>query len=127
MTTIETSPTRLQTALNAVFKLSTREVAAELAERLGLKLTALIGGVTETRRVTEWAEGSREPRREEALRAALQATRAIAERYDDAAARAWFMSTNAGFGMRAPVVVMREAREPADFDRLVTIAVQDVS
>lgn len=126
MTTIEAVPSRLQTAINGVFALPRAVMVQELVDRLGLKLTALIGGVTETRRVSEWLEG-REPRREDALRAALQATRAIAERYDNDAARAWFRSTNAGLDMRAPIVVLREANESRDYDRFVKCAVQDVS
>ncbi len=126
MTTIETIPTRIQTAINGVFALPREAVVQELVDRIGLTLTALIGGVSETRRVNEWIAGS-EPRREDALRAALQATRAISERYDNDAARAWFRSTNPGLDMRAPVVVLREAREHRDYDRIVKCAVQDVS
>lgn len=127
MTTLRTPPTRLETAVNGVFKLKIPEIAGELAERLGLKLTAAIAGVTETRRVNDWINATRAPQRPEVLIAALQATRAIAERYGDDAARAWFVSTNPGLGMRSPTVYLRQTQSQENLDRLVVCAVQDVS
>jgi hypothetical protein len=81
--------------------------------------------VTETRRVQDWiTKGT--ARRVAALRAALQATVAIASLYDDAAARAWFMSSNPGLGMRSPLAFIRDADDIDELDRLVATAVQDL-
>ena len=100
---VEAVATRIQTAVNGVLALPREAVVQELVDRVGLELTALIGGASETRHVSEWVDG-REPRREDALRAALQAVRAVSERYDNDAARAWLRSTNMGLNMRAPIV-----------------------
>jgi hypothetical protein len=123
---VEAVPTRIQTAVNGVLALPREAVVQELVDRVGLKLTALIGGVSETRRVHEWIAG-REPRREDALRAALQAVRAVSERYDNDAARAWLRSTNMGLNMRSPIAELREARQLRDYNRVVKCAVQDIS
>ena len=37
------------------------EVARELRELLGARLTAYVGGVSETRAVRQWADGARAP------------------------------------------------------------------
>jgi hypothetical protein len=123
---VEAVATRIQTAVNGVLALPREAVVQELVDRVGLELTALIGGASETRHVSEWVDG-REPRREDALRAALQAVRAVSERYDNDAARAWLRSTNMGLNMRAPIVELREARQLRDYNRVVKCAVQDIS
>ena len=123
---VEAVATRIQTAVNGVLALPREAVVQELVDRVGLELTALIGGASETRHVSEWIDG-REPRREDALRAALQAVRAVSERYDNDAARAWLRSTNMGLNMRAPIVELREARQLRDYNRVVKCAVQDIS
>jgi hypothetical protein len=127
MIQLTTPQSQLAQAVNRVFTLQPFEIAKELNEHLGLKLTAAIGGVGETRRATEWANNVRPPRRLDALRSALQATYALRCRYDDKAARSWFMSTNPGLEMQSPLVFIRKAESPEDYDRLVTCAVQDVS
>ncbi|HEX6945297.1 MAG TPA: hypothetical protein VF196_03820, partial [Casimicrobiaceae bacterium] len=50
------------------------EVARELRELLGARLTAYIGGVSETRAVRQWAENDRQPGEivQRRLRVALQ-------------------------------------------------------
>jgi hypothetical protein len=58
--------------------LALKEVVEELVDRLGLKLTALIGGATETRSVRAWITGQ-EPQYGGALRAAPQVTRVICQ------------------------------------------------
>ena len=110
-----------------VFTLKSPQVASELAQRLGLKLTAALAGVTETRRVNDWIAATRAPRRPEVLIAALQAARAIAARYDNDAARAWFATTNPGLDMQSPTVYLRLGPAQERLDRLVACAVQDIS
>lgn len=126
MESFKGSEARIQAALNDVYALPLPNVVQELADRLGLKLTALVAGKIDTRCVQRWISGQK-PSEGDALRAALQATRAIAERYDNNAARAWFRSTNSRFDLRAPILVLRDIRTRHDYDRFVQCALLDVS
>jgi hypothetical protein len=127
MTRIEAVESPLARAVNGVHSLSDQEVAEELVNRLGVKITALLESVSQTNNATECAKGADAPKRPEAPRAALQATRALATRYGNDAARGWFMSTNPGLGMTSPLMFLREARTLENLKLLVICAVQDVS
>jgi hypothetical protein len=61
------------------------------------------------------------------VRAALQATLAIASSYGDEGARSWFLSTNLDLGTSSPLAYLRRAKDPAEYDKLVGVAVQDAS
>jgi hypothetical protein len=124
MTFAHMFPSRIQVAVNGVLTLELDTVIQELHDRLGSKLTALINRAMVSR---SKSAPSSAPLDEMAFRAALQATRAIAERYDNDAARVWFRSTNPGFAMRAPIVALADARTLRDYDLFVRCAVQDVS
>jgi hypothetical protein len=91
-----------------ISRLTVPEVVQELAQILGLRRTALIGGVKETRRVHEWIKGEREPHRQDALRAALQSACVIATADGPSVAKAWFTGSNPPFGHNAPILVMRD-------------------
>lgn len=119
--------TPVASAVNRVAALQVVQVAEELNTRLGLKLTAAVGRACKTSKASEWTKGVSLPRRLRALRAALAATYVISTRYGDAAARAWFMSSNPTLGMRSPLTFIREARHVKDFELLVICAVQDAS
>lgn len=86
------------------------EAATELSRILGLKLTAYLGSVKETRAVSEWAAGSREPSAgvQRRLRLALQVADAIARVDGDEVARAWFQGLNPQLGDRSPARLLRE-------------------
>lgn len=86
------------------------EVVTELGRILGLKLTAYLGSVKETRAVSEWAAGSREPSAgvQRRLRLALQVSDAIARVDGDEVARAWFQGLNPQLGDRSPARLLRE-------------------
>jgi len=86
------------------------EVVTELSRILGLKLTAYVGNVKETRAVSEWAAGSREPSAgvQRRLRLALQVADAIARVDGDEVARAWFQGLNPQLGDRSPARLLRE-------------------
>ena len=94
--------------LDEVARMPIRDVAKELAALLGLKRTAAIGSVNETRRVREWISGERQPQRPEALRTALQAARLITDADDASVAQAWFTGCNQHFDFRAPLVVIQD-------------------
>ncbi len=114
-------------AVNGVLSLSDQVVAAELIERLGERLTGLLEITATTTRADKRSGRAGDAERPQALRAALQATRALAIRYGNEAARGWFMSTNPDFDMTSPVLFLRDTRAPERLKRLVTCAVQEVS
>ena len=126
LTSADPVESAIASAISRVLSMDSKQVAGELNRLVGLKLTAAIGGVTETRRASKWAKGSL-PRRLEALKAALRATYAITARYDEAAARSWFTSTNQGLGLRSPLAVLRAAENLEDYDVVVSRAVRDAT
>lgn len=83
-----------------------QDAVRELVDLLGLTLVATIGGVQETRAVTQWM-GEREPQRPHVLRFALQLAQLIADARGSNSAKAWFMGSNPHLGDRAPVMVLR--------------------
>ncbi len=85
-----------------------REVVRELVDVLGLTLVATIGGVSETRAVTQWLT-DRVPQRPHVLRFALQLAAMVAEAKGSEAAKAWFMGSNPHLDDRSPVMVLRTA------------------
>lgn len=91
-------------------RLPLAEAVTELSRILGLKLTAYVGSVKETRAVSEWASGSREPSTgvQRRLRLALQVAGAIARVDGDEVARAWFQGLNPQLGDRSPARLLRE-------------------
>jgi hypothetical protein len=93
--------------IDAVTGLSDAALARELVDALGLKLTAMLGGVTETRSVRKWIEGTTPPDRRDNLIAALQATRAIVAGSGPAAAQRWFLGCNSHFNFEAPAMVLQ--------------------
>jgi hypothetical protein len=86
------------------------EVVTALREILGLKLSAYLGSVKETRAVNEWADGLREPSDavQRRLRLALQVAGAIAEADGPEIARAWFQGLNPQLNDRSPARLLRE-------------------
>lgn len=107
--------------LDAVTELHDAAVVSELVGALGLKLTAMIGGVTETRSVRKWMSGDTPPSRRENLIAALQATRAIIAGAGPAAAQRWFLGCNSHFDFSAPVTALA-ANTPGVRTQLVRAA-----
>jgi len=107
--------------LDEVARLKIDTVATELAEILGLKRTAAVGGVKDTRRVHEWIRGERQPQRPEALRTALQAARLIVDADDASVARAWFTGCNQFFDFAAPITVL-QSDDPETFAKVVRAA-----
>lgn len=97
-------------AHHAIVRMDDQVVAKELRNLLGLKLVAYIGGVTETRAVREWAEGSRAMRSETArrLRLALQAGWMISRDDDPRVAQAWFQGLNPQLGDISPARLLRD-------------------
>jgi hypothetical protein len=83
------------------------DVVRELVALLGLTTVAMIGGVGETRAVTQWTNG-RAPQRPNVLRFTLQIASMILNSKDADVARAWFHGSNPHLQDRAPAVVLRD-------------------
>jgi anti-anti-sigma factor len=84
-----------------------REVVRELVELLGATTVAAIGGVQETRAVTEWLT-TRSPQRPNVLRFALQIATMIAAGGDQELARAWFHGSNPRLDDEVPALMLRD-------------------
>jgi hypothetical protein len=91
---------------NHAMSLDIAQVVSELVDLLGLTAVAAIGGVNETRAVTQWIDG-REPQRAHVLRFALQLAKMIATQEDRSVARAWFQGSNPLLGDRVPLLMLR--------------------
>jgi hypothetical protein len=105
-----------------VARLESAAVVAELAEILGARLVAYIGGVSHTKFVRTWREGTAAPRRLDALRGALQATRFLLASESPIVAQAWFTGANTHLELEAPAAVLRDATRPDEITKVVRAA-----
>lgn len=86
------------------------EVARELENVLGQRLTAVIAGVSDAKAVGKWARGDRAPRpdAEQHLRDAYYVMRVLLQVESPATIRAWFVGMNPELDDRAPALVLGE-------------------
>jgi hypothetical protein len=86
------------------------EIVEELAQILGKKLTAYIGGVKDTRVIDRWIQGV-EPYRDadRRIRLAYQIAKTLSEHDSGRVAQAWFIGLNPELGDRTPIRLLREA------------------
>lgn len=86
------------------------DVARDVRELLGARLAAYLGGVSETRAVREWAEGTRAPGDaiQQRLRIALQVALMLEESDGREVAQAWFQGLNPQLDDRSPARLLRE-------------------
>jgi hypothetical protein len=84
------------------------QVIRHLVDLLGATTVAAIGNVKETRAVTQWLSGEREPQRPHALRFALQLALMISNHTTRDVARAWFYGSNPHLEDRSPLAVLRD-------------------
>lgn len=82
-------------------------VVRQLVELLGATTVAVIGGVSETRAVTQWTMG-RAPQRPDVLRFTLQVATMILSAHDPAISRAWFHGSNPHLQDRSPAFMLRD-------------------
>jgi hypothetical protein len=87
------------------------DVVRELVALLGLTTVAMIGGVNETRAVTQWTAG-RSPQRPNVLRFTLQIASMILNEKNPDIARAWFHGSNPRLHDQAPAVLLRDKPLP---------------
>ncbi len=99
-----TDPARLA----AVDRMAPHEVANELVNVVGAKITAAVGGVGATRLVRDWMNQVRVPTRPTALATALKAARAIADRDGEIVAQRWFVGTNQYLAHRSPIEILAD-------------------
>jgi hypothetical protein len=85
-------------------------VVKELSHLIGPKLVAYLGGVTETRAVAGWIEGSRVPRGDSMarLRLALQVVLVVAGHDSPRVAQSWLQGLNPQLDDRSPARLLRE-------------------
>jgi hypothetical protein len=83
------------------------DVVKELVALLGLTTVAMIGGVGETRAVTQWMT-DRAPQRPNVLRFTLQIASMILNAKDPDVARAWFHGSNPRLHDRVPAALLRD-------------------
>jgi hypothetical protein len=108
--------------LDEVARLPIAAVVDNLVEIVGLKRTALIGNVKDTRLVQNWVRGEREPLRAEALRTGLQAARIVADSEGPQIAQAWFTGCNQHLEAMAPALALRDVNTPEVFTAVVRAA-----
>lgn len=82
-------------------------VVARLIGLLGATTVAVIGGVTETRAVTQWTDG-RVPQRPNVLRFALQVAMMIGGDSHGESVRAWFAGSNPHLEDQVPMLMLRD-------------------
>ncbi len=80
-------------------------VVRDLVDWIGLGVTAMAGGVHETRFVRPWLEG-KTPRRPASLRAAWRAAYIISTLCGSEAAKAWFIGQKREFDFESPISVL---------------------
>ncbi len=80
-------------------------VVRDLVDWIGLGVTAMAGGVHETRFVRPWLEG-KTPRRSASLRAAWRAAYIIRTLCGSEAAKAWFIGQKREFDFDSPISVL---------------------
>jgi hypothetical protein len=117
----------MSTAVHAsedlALSLPVRDVAAQLVELLGLRTVAVIAGVSQTRTVRQWTEGTQPSTGvDDALRLALQSALIVRERVAPETVRAWFAGANRRLDDRAPALVIRERPDDTTRRRLLAAA-----
>jgi hypothetical protein len=86
------------------------QIVGELAEILGKKLTAYIGGVKDTRVVDRWMHGGVEPYRDahRRIRLAYQIAKTLSEHDSPRVVQAWFIGLNPELQDRTPIRLLKE-------------------
>ena len=118
----EVRPERLE----EVARMPIGAVAADLVKIIGLKRTAVVGDVKDTRLVQRWINDGIVPKRAEALRTALQAARILHDVDGPNVATAWFTGCNQHFNFEAPMIVLRDSTSAEVYAKVVRAAFEFV-
>jgi hypothetical protein len=95
-------------AHNEAMGLPMREAVERLVDILGATAVAALSGVKETRAVSQWVSGARDPQRPHVLRFALQIALMICTLTSRELARAWFHGANPELDDRVPLLLLRD-------------------
>jgi hypothetical protein len=97
-------------AYNRAMRQDVPSAVGEASRLLGAKLVAYICGVSDTRTVRTWAEGTHTPRDEarDRVRLALMVASLIADHDNERVAQAWFQGLNPQLDDRSPARLLRE-------------------
>ena len=100
------------------------EVVGYLRDTLTPRLTALVGGVQETRATREWSEGERVPSADvqSRLRVMAQIARTIVTVYDDRTLQAWAQGMDPMLEDRSPLWVLLHATTEDDLRQVILAA-----
>jgi hypothetical protein len=100
-------------------------VVQNLLNILGGPNVAVIGGVSKTSAVADWARGEREPKsqdQEVRLRVALRLALILKQRFGDKTVRAWFLGANHELEDESPIAVLVHGETGAVQKPLLTAA-----
>jgi hypothetical protein len=112
-------------AHEAAIRADVAVIVQELRGALGARLVAVIAGVSETRAVHQWADGTRELKSsatEDRLRLAYQIWRLITQRDSDRVAQAWFTGLNPKLDDVSPARLLRDGDLAEEGPRLLAAA-----
>lgn len=112
-------------AYEAAIRADTAVIVEELREALGARLVAVLAGVSETRAVHQWVDGTRELKSsatEERLRLAYQLWKLITQRDSDRVAQAWFTGLNPKLDDTSPARLLRDGDLDEEGPRLLAAA-----
>jgi len=86
------------------------EIVEELAQILGKKLTAYVGGVKDTRVVERWMQGGVDPYRDadRRIRLTYQIAKTLSEHESNSVVQAWFIGLNPELQDRTPIRLLKE-------------------
>ncbi len=106
---------------------SVREIAIFLQGAVGQRVAAAIVGLADAKQIGRYSrENGPElhAATERRLREGYKVVRMLTESYDAKTARAWLFGLNSRLGDRAPIEVLGEATDTADFSAVVRAARQ---
>ena len=108
------SPARIPLKATQAPLMQPGQVVRELAQILGRKLTAYVGGAKDTVAVDRWISGdSPDTESGERLRLGFEVARILQSRESAPLIQAWMTGLNPGLGDRSPIRLLRE-ESPAD-------------
>jgi len=123
MAVVEERRVELQ-AYDWVARAPLQEIVAYLRDVLTPRLTALLGGVRETRATREWAEGLREPSAatQARLRAAAQVAKIVESTFDAPTVQSWIQGMDPMLNDQSPLWLLRHAEDEDDLRRVLLSA-----
>jgi hypothetical protein len=105
-------------------------IAVYLQEQLGQRMAAHLAGLADTRQIGRYAREdgpSPSPLTQRRLREGYKTVRMIVDAFDADTAKAWLFGTNTRLDDEAPIEVLGEATETAQFAGVVRAARQFAS